>query len=84
MFQVLVATYSRGVLKQTGTGHFSPIAGYHPGSDRVLILDTARFKYPPHWVQLSLLFEAMTKVDSESGAVHNIHVGLHNTYIEQC
>lgn len=23
--------------------------GYHPGRDMVLILDTARFKYPPHW-----------------------------------
>lgn len=31
----------------TGDGHFSPVGGYHEGKDLVLILDTARFKYPP-------------------------------------
>jgi hypothetical protein len=25
----------------------------------VLILDVARFKYPPHWVPLEVLYEAM-------------------------
>lgn len=30
-----------------GDGHFSPLGGYHEGRDLVLILDTARFKYPP-------------------------------------
>ena len=34
----------------TGSGHYSPVAGYHPGQDLVLILDTARFKYPPYWL----------------------------------
>lgn len=29
-----------------------------------LILDVARFKYPPHWVPLSLLWEAMDSVDA--------------------
>jgi Phytochelatin synthase len=32
------------VLGQTGSGHFSPIAGYHAATDSVLILDVARFK----------------------------------------
>lgn len=44
----LVVSYNRGVLKQTGEGHFSPIAAYDPISDSVLILDTARFKYGAH------------------------------------
>ncbi|MBA0769709.1 hypothetical protein Gotri_018411 [Gossypium trilobum] len=48
---------------QTGTGHFSPIGGYHAGRDMALILDVARFKYPPHWVPLRLLWEAMESVD---------------------
>ena len=43
----LVATFSRSVLGQTGDGHFSPIAGYDAQSDHVLVLDVARFKYPP-------------------------------------
>lgn len=52
---------------QTGTGHFSPIGGYHAVKDMVLILDVARFKYPPHWVPLSLLWEAMDTIDEATG-----------------
>jgi hypothetical protein len=48
---------------QTGTGHFSPIGGYHAGRDMALILDVAWFKYPPHWVPLTLLWEAMDRTD---------------------
>ncbi|GAB1606884.1 glutathione gamma-glutamylcysteinyltransferase 1-like [Argonauta hians] len=64
----LVATYSRKVLQQTGDGHFSPIAGYHPGRDLVLIMDTARFKYPPHWIRLPQLLEAMNTTDVSTGS----------------
>ena len=32
-----------------------------------LILDTARFKYPPHWVPLSMLYEAMAYEDPTTG-----------------
>ena len=33
----------------------------------VLLLDTARYKYPPHWVPLKLLYKAMRTRDSDSG-----------------
>ncbi|WOL05194.1 glutathione gamma-glutamylcysteinyltransferase 1 [Canna indica] len=59
----LIASYHRKPFKQTGTGHFSPIGGYHAQSDMVLILDVARFKYPPHWVPLALLWQAMDTID---------------------
>ena len=52
---------------QTGSGHFSPIGGYHAGRDMVLILDVARFKYPPHWVPLTLLWDAMSTIDNATG-----------------
>jgi len=65
--QIIVSSYSRSALDQSGEGHFSPIGGYHPGRDLVLIMDTARFKYPPHWVSLSSLFAAMQKIDVTSG-----------------
>lgn len=54
-------------LLQTGDGHFSPIGGYSALYDMVLILDTARFKYPPHWVPVELLYKAMARVDSVTG-----------------
>nr|QCX35398.1 phytochelatin synthase 2 [Arundo donax] len=63
----LIASYHRRPFKQTGTGHFSPIGGYHAEQDMALILDVARFKYPPHWVPLPLLWEAMNTTDESTG-----------------
>ncbi|KAM1031965.1 glutathione gamma-glutamylcysteinyltransferase 1-like isoform X2 [Malus sylvestris] len=63
----VISSYDRSVLKQTGTGHFSPIGGYHAERDMALILDVARFKYPPHWVPLKILWDAMNNVDSSTG-----------------
>jgi glutathione gamma-glutamylcysteinyltransferase len=62
----MVAAYSRRVLGQTGDGHFSPVGGYHSQRDLVLLLDVARFKYPPHWVPLSLLWQAFEPPDPET------------------
>eukprot|EP00501_MAST-03F_sp_TOSAG23-6_P000658 GSMAST32.ASY1.ANO1.683.1 assembled CDS len=42
---IMIISYCRKILGQTGGGHFSPIAGYDAETDRVLILDVARFKY---------------------------------------
>ncbi|KAG1701883.1 hypothetical protein DVH05_010374 [Phytophthora capsici] len=61
--EIVVLNYSRKVLGQTGDGHFSPIGGYHAERDMVLLMDVARFKYPPHWVKLSRVFEAMQRMD---------------------
>ncbi|KAK6937747.1 Phytochelatin synthase, N-terminal catalytic domain [Dillenia turbinata] len=63
----VISSYHRGIFRQTGTGHFSPIGGYHAGKDMALILDVARFKYPPHWVPLKLLWDAMDTVDESTG-----------------
>ncbi|KAB5527908.1 hypothetical protein DKX38_021755 [Salix brachista] len=63
----IISSYHRGTFKQTGSGHFSPIGGYHAGKDMVLILDVARFIYPPHWVPLELLWEAMNTIDEATG-----------------
>ncbi|EGZ12500.1 hypothetical protein PHYSODRAFT_563256 [Phytophthora sojae] len=61
--EIVVLNYSRKVLGQTGDGHFSPIGGYHAERDMVLLMDVARFKYPPHWVKLSMVFDAMQRID---------------------
>ena len=60
-------SYTRKVLGQTGTGHFSPIGAYDEASDKVLLLDTARFKYGPHWVNVELMFKALEPVDPSTG-----------------
>jgi hypothetical protein len=62
----IVVNYSRKILGQTGDGHFSPIGGYHKEKELVLIMDVARFKYPPYWVPLQQLWEAMAEQDSQT------------------
>ncbi len=64
---VIIASYDRAALGQTGTGHFSPVGGYHAAQDLALVLDVARFKYPPHWVSAERLWKAMLPVDPATG-----------------
>jgi len=64
---VVVASYDRAAMGQTGSGHFSPIGGYHAGRDVALVLDVARFKYPPHWVSAERLWKAMFPADPITG-----------------
>lgn len=59
----VIVNYTRTALGQTGTGHFSPLGASHEDSDQVLVLDVARFKYPPHWVPIERLHAAMTEID---------------------
>ena len=54
----MVVSFSRSTLGQTGDGHFSPIAAYSAETDRCLILDVARFKYPPYWVPVKDIYES--------------------------
>eukprot|EP00735_Rhodelphis_limneticus_P011404 TRINITY_DN4493_c0_g1::TRINITY_DN4493_c0_g1_i1::g.7317::m.7317 TRINITY_DN4493_c0_g1::TRINITY_DN4493_c0_g1_i1::g.7317 ORF type:complete len:540 (-),score=17.64,sp/Q9ZWB7/PCS2_ARATH/36.77/3e-70,Phytochelatin/PF05023.9/1.2e-75,Peptidase_C39_2/PF13529.1/0.15 TRINITY_DN4493_c0_g1_i1:108-1727(-) len=59
----MVVSYCRTSLGQTGIGHFSPVAAYHAKSDKALVLDVARFKYPPYWVDVRTLYESLLPVD---------------------
>lgn len=63
----LIANFSRPTLGEVGGGHHSPIGAYDPASDRVLVLDTAAYKYPPTWVPADALLRAMQTEDSASG-----------------
>ena len=66
-FLVMLMGFLTKSLSQTGSGHFSPIGGYNAERDMALILDVARFKYPPHWVPLQLLWEAMDTIVQLTG-----------------
>lgn len=59
----VLVNYFRPTLGQEGGGHHSPLAAYHRDSDRFLILDVARYKYPPVWVTADDLFAAMSTRD---------------------
>jgi len=62
----MVVSFDRRELKQLGTGHYSPIACYHKESDMVLVLDVARFKYPPFFVSVEELYKAMLTIDEDT------------------
>ena len=60
----VLVNYLRKALGQQTGGHISPLAAYDAKEDRFLILDVARYKYPPVWVKASDLFDAMNTTDS--------------------
>lgn len=62
----LAINYLRKAISQNSGGHISPVAAYHEGEDRFLILDVSRYKYPPVWVKAAALWDAMAAVDQGS------------------
>jgi len=63
----VVVSFNRSRLAQTGDGHFSPLGGYSRRHAAVLVMDVARFKYPPYWVPIAALWEAMQPIDRATG-----------------
>lgn len=63
----LLVNYLRSAIGQEGGGHISPLAAYHAPSDRVLILDVARYRYPSVWVPLEALWRSIRTIDPDSG-----------------
>jgi glutathione-S-conjugate glycine hydrolase len=55
----VIVNYARSALGQDAIGHISPLGAYDADSDRFLVLDVARYKYPPVWVETTALFAAM-------------------------
>ncbi|WP_161780244.1 phytochelatin synthase family protein [Ferriphaselus sp. R-1] len=68
----VLANYLRAELGQVGGGHWSVLAAYDEISDRVLILDVAKYKYPPVWVDLATLRRAIATRDATSGKARGL------------
>jgi hypothetical protein len=85
---ILVVSFSRRHLGQTGDGHFSPLAAYHQETDQVLLLDVARFKYAPYWVSVEDLYHSMEPKDPDTQKSRGWfllhppknHAGRHSTH----
>lgn len=63
----ILVNYQRGELAQESLGHVSPLGAYHAPSDRFLVMDVARTKYPPTWIPADALFRAMRANDIIAG-----------------
>jgi hypothetical protein len=64
--QFVIVNYLRKAIGQEKGGHISPLAAYDAETDRFLILDVARYKYPPVWVKASELYASMNTQDSDN------------------
>ncbi|KEO54284.1 phytochelatin synthase family protein [Thioclava pacifica] len=62
----ILVNYLRKAIGQESGGHISPLGAYDADTDRFLILDVTRYKYPPVWVTAEALFAAMNTVDSDN------------------
>lgn len=60
----VIVNYDRATLGQRGHGHFSPLGSYHSQRDSFLVLDVAKYKYPPVWVPTGVLVQAMMTEDN--------------------
>jgi hypothetical protein len=70
----LVVNYTRKAIGQNGDGHISPVGAYDAETDRVLVLDVAKYKYPPAWMTVADLYKAINTVDSGSNKTRGIVV----------
>ena len=50
------------------SGHFSPLGAYNEAADKFLLMDVARYKYPPYWADAAQLFASMGGTDLSSGS----------------
>lgn len=64
--QHVLINFLRESLGQVGGGHWSVLAAYDAESDSVLLLDVAKYKYPPVWVGISTLRLAINTIDTTS------------------
>ena len=71
----LLVNYYRAAIGQAGGGHISPIAAYHLGSDSVLVLDVARYRYEPVWVDIQTMWKAVSAIDPDSGHSRGLVIG---------
>jgi len=62
----VVVNYLRSAIGQEQGGHISPLAAYDAKSDRLLVLDVSRYKYPPVWVKTVELYAAMNTIDADN------------------
>ena len=62
----IIVNFARSALGTLGGGHHSPLAAYDEKRDRFLLLDVAKYKYPPYWVKTKDLWKAINTEDSDA------------------
>ena len=70
--QFVMVNYLRSAVGQAGGGHWSVLAAYDAQSDRVLILDVAKYMFAPAWVEIGTLQKAIATIDTTSNTARGL------------
>lgn len=62
----VIANFERSSVGMVGGGHFSPVVAYNEHEDVALVLDVAKYKYPPTWMPVATLWDGINTIDSSS------------------
>jgi Phytochelatin synthase len=68
----VLVNYLRTTLGQVGGGHWSVLAAFDEKTNRVLILDVAKYKYTPVWIEINTLQQAIATIDSTSSKARGL------------
>jgi hypothetical protein len=60
----VVINFDRSSVNQHGDGHWSPIGSYSYANDAFLVMDVAKYKYPPAWIPATMLYQSLSTLDS--------------------
>jgi hypothetical protein len=60
----VMINFDRSSVNQHGGGHWSPIGSYSRANDAFLVMDVAKYKYPPAWIPATTLYQALCTLDS--------------------
>jgi hypothetical protein len=63
-FSRVLVNYDRSEVGQNGGGHWSPVGSYSERQDMFLLLDVAKYKYPPTWIPTERLFDGLATEDN--------------------
>jgi hypothetical protein len=90
----VMINYHRKTAHQKGGGHWSPVGAYDETTDSFLIMDVAKYKYPPAWIPAELLYKSLGTIDScgnwnfplaQDNFLHDSSSRVHNKIITmQC
>lgn len=67
-----IVNFLRSNLQQVGGGHHSLLSDYDSQSDRFLILDVARYKYPAFWVTAADLWQGINTIDKDANSYRGL------------
>lgn len=60
----VMINFDRSSVHQHGDGHWSPIGSYSYANDAFLVMDVAKYKYPPAWIPATMLYQSLSTLDS--------------------